>query len=260
MSENPIPGVVVEASDGVHVITINRPEKRNALDLADRLALIAAIEEAGATAECRAVVLRGEGAVFSAGGDVSSMGAGPEALPRLEAAVRLAEVIVELPKPVIAAVVGGAYGLGLSVVSCCDYVVAAEDATFVAAFGRIGLAPDTVITWALPRKVGYAKASEMLMWAEPVDATEMARCGLVNTVVPAEDVLETALARGRKASRLAPGSLAAVKTLLRTGSEESFRLRAEGENRIQLELFESANFAEGRAAFLERRKAVFVGE
>lgn len=252
--------VLVDRDGPVHVVSINLASQRNALDLAQRVGLTQALRASIDDVACRAIVLCGEGPVFCAGGDVRSMGGTQsEADERLWAAAELAETIIMSDKPVVAAVQGGAYGLGLALAAACDYVVAATDAGFVASFGRIGLGPDSAISWSLPRRVGMAHASRILLWAERIDADEAQRIGLVDELVDVAAVREKALERARRVLGLAAGSVAAVKSLLRSTDVERLRDLIEDEVEWQQQLFGTADFREGRAAFLARRSPVFDG-
>jgi len=246
---------VLTRDDGpVRVLTLNRPEVRNAIDLDLRVELGDALEKAMAEPSVRVVVLTGAGALFCSGGDVSTMrqmGA-EEAAHRTELAQRVVRAIMTGPKPVIAAVEGGAYGAGLSLAIACDRVVAASDARFSISFQRVGLAGDMGIFGSLPARVGRARAKQLLLIPRELLAPQALQLGLVDSVVPGGTALSSALA---DAAQLAAGparAYAAVKSLL---SDASDILEAEAEQQVQL--FGSDDFGEGVAAFHERRRPVF---
>ncbi|MEU8346345.1 short chain enoyl-CoA hydratase /Enoyl-CoA hydratase [Actinomadura meyerae] len=252
--------VTVTDRDTARVLTLNRPEARNAVDIPMRLLLLAELRRAADDPAVRAIVLTGAGRTFSAGGDVRSMeGAAPEdvraRLDPLHEAVRL---IATCGTPVIAAVEGAAAGLGVSLAAVCDHVVAAEDARFVAAFGKVGLVADGGLLWTLPRRVGMGRAKEMLVFGRTVPAPRAYEIGLADSLAPPGGALDAALGLAAESAALAPLSVAAAKRLLAcTDLEPDGLLEAELEE--QTALFGSADFAEGRAAFAERRPPRFEG-
>lgn len=199
------PAVDVQCEGPVHTLTLNRPARRNALDLADRRELLAALRESGQDPECRAIVLTGAGEVFCAGGDIRSMSQDPDvARERLAVVNDVARALVCSAKPVVAAVRGGAYGLGLGLAAACDYVVAAEDARFVASFAKIGLTADSGLSWSLAQRVGPARAKELILFAEDLDATEARRIGLVSEIVEGEKVAVRARERAERLAAASP--------------------------------------------------------
>ncbi|MFF4240849.1 enoyl-CoA hydratase/isomerase family protein [Actinomadura geliboluensis] len=252
--------VTVTDRGAARVLTLNRPEARNAVDLPTRERLLAELRRAADDPAVRAIVLTGAGGTFSAGGDVRSMeGAAPDdvraRLAPLHEAVRL---IATCGTPVIAAVEGAAAGLGVSLAAVCDHVVAAEDARFVAAFGKVGLVADGGLLWTLPRRVGMGRAKEMLVFGRTVPAPRAYEIGLADSLAPPGGALDAALGLAAESAALAPLSVAAAKQLLaRTDLDPDGLLEAEMEE--QTALFGSADFAEGRAAFAARRPPRFEG-
>jgi len=247
--------VLVEDRGGVRILTLNRAERRNAIDLPLRLALGDELEKAMAEPSVRVVVLTGAGAMFCSGGDISTMRVMPadEAAHRTELAQRVIRAITSGPKPVIAAVEGGAYGAGLSLAIACDHVVAAEDARFSVSFQRVGLAGDMGIFASLPARIGVSRARQLLLFPREIEADEALVAGLVDAVVPTGMALDTAL---EDAQRLAQGparAYAAIKRLLGTTAGMLEREAAE-----QVQLFGSADFGEGVAAFHEKRPPRFT--
>lgn len=247
------PGVLTHQDGPVWTVTLNRPGRRNALDLDDRRELCEALAAAENASGCRAIVLAGAGKVFCAGGDIRSMTPdGQMARQRLDLVADLARALARSATPVVAAVTGGAYGLGLALAAASDYVVAAEDARFTASFGKLGLTADTGLSWSLPRRVGPARAREMLLFANDVDAVEAHRWGLVNEVVPAAEVAERARERARTLATAAPDMIAATKRILEADRQDLDSLLA-AETEAQLALLDSEEFAARRRAFLSRR-------
>ena len=256
----PVPETAVLTEDRGHVriLTLNRPERRNALDLADRGALLAALEEADSDTGARALVLTGAGPVFSAGGDIASMSPDPEvARIRLDTVNRIARQMLTAGTPVVAAVEGGAYGLGLSLSCACDTVVAGRGADFAASFARIGLVADTGLFYSLPKRVGAARARQLLMNARTVPAEEAERIGLADEVVDDGAALERAVAVAARLARWSAPMVAATRRIL-SQPDQSLEALLAAEAEAQIELLAGPESAEGRAAFLERRRADFV--
>lgn len=245
---------VLVTDDGpIRTLTLNRPERRNALSIDEgdelRAALIAAQEDA----DCRAVVLAGEGRIFCAGGDITAMSnvIVDDAMIQTN---DLARAVIMFGKPLVAAVTGGAFGLGLALAAACDYVVSADDARYIASFGRIGLTADTGLTWTLPRRVGPAHARRMLLFAEEVPAAEARRIGLVDELVPTAAVATRARARATQLAAASAPAVAATKRILTQADQDLESLLA-AERDAQIEMFGTAEFAARRDEFLSRREA-----
>ena len=183
--------VLRATSDGVLTITLNRPEALNSFTVEMKEALLAALKDAARDKEVRAIVLTGAGRAFSAGQDLKERSAPGVADLGTELRLRYNPIIFamrRLEKPIIGAINGVAAGAGISIALACDIVIAAENASFIEAFVRVGLVPDTGSTWFLPRLAGAARAGEMMFTGDPVDATTAERIGLINRVVPADQV------------------------------------------------------------------------
>src|ERR1700761_3222616 len=176
--------VLIDDNAAVRTVTLNRPEKRNAIDIELRIALAEAIESADADPAIRVIVVTGAGPVFCSGGDISTMQRMPaeRALDRLHLAQRVIRAIWATPKPVLAAVEGSAYGAGTALAAACDRVVAARDATFATTFTNVGLAGDMGISISLPARVGIARARQMLMMPTPIDAPAALEMGLADAL------------------------------------------------------------------------------
>lgn len=254
-------GTVLSADhSGVRVLRLNRPERRNAIDIELRVELAAALADAMADDRVRVIVLTGNGPLFCSGGDISTMKrAEPaEAAHRAELAQRVIRALWSGSKPVIAAIEGGAHGAGLSLALACDRIVAAEDSRFAISFQRVGLAGDMGIFSSLPRRIGVARAKQLLLLPRDVTTDEALDIGLVDRVVPVGTALETALEEAHRLASGPPLALAAVKRLL-AGDQRLPLDLLDAEAAEQVRLFGTEDFAEGVAAFAQRRAPVFAG-
>lgn len=258
------PGVqeAFEEAAGILTITLARPEKKNALDLDTLRALQHAVVRARDDARVRVVVLRAEGDVFSGGGDINVMrefaGDAQATLDRLRTGLnRLVTLLHDLPKPVIAAVQGNAYGAGAILAFQCDLAVVADDATFSLSFRHVGLIPDTGGTWLLPRIVGLQRAKHLTWTAAPFSAADAVQWGLALKAVPKAQLegtvraLATALADGPAAT------MGLAKQALHANLGASLEDALDREARIQAAAFLTPEHAEGRDAFFARRKPKF---
>lgn len=257
--------VLFAEAGGVATLTLNRPERLNAID--DRLltGLAAALTAAARDSSVRAVVITGAGRGFCAGGDIHEMTRlkqehQSETFGRfLETGHAVVRQIRQMAKPVIASVNGPAAGGGMNLALACDLRIASNQATFTQAFVRIGLHPDWGGTFLLPRLIGTGRAVEMMFLGEAVGAEEAHRLGLVNYLVPHDRL---AAETRQLAARLAAGPplpLALMKQALYERLETQLDMMLETEVSAQMRCFETADFAEGLKAFLEKRAPAFKG-
>jgi len=261
--------VLVEHQDSVATLTLNRPEALNALDFAMMEALVAQTSALAADSALRVVIVRGAGRHFMAGGDLRTFATRldqpPDArraefqsmIERLHAAI---EHLHRMPAIVVAQARGAVAGFGLSLLCACDLAVAADDAYFTTAYRHIALTPDGGGTWALPRIVGLRKAMEMLLLSERIDAQEALRVGLVNRIAPREEFdallaeYTTAITTG------APLTIKAGKRIIREVLKPDADIDMDLCQKLIKVCFESEDYAEGRRAFMEKRKPVFKGK
>jgi 2-(1,2-epoxy-1,2-dihydrophenyl)acetyl-CoA isomerase len=261
--------VLIDITDGIATVTLNRPQALNALDTAMAEALPAALSRCEEDPAVRAVVLRGAGDNFMAGGDIKMFGAllkepdGPRRayFERLIHQVHYSILLLRrMPKPVVAAVKGAAAGFGVSLVLACDMALAADDAVFTLAYCQIGTSPDGGSTFHLPREVGRKKAMEIALLGDRFSATDAERAGLINRAVGAAHLDEEVR---KLAERLAAGptlALGRTKLLMNAAFDRPLesQLQAEAESFAAGAL--TRDFAEGVNAFLSKRKPEFTGE
>jgi 2-(1,2-epoxy-1,2-dihydrophenyl)acetyl-CoA isomerase len=258
--------VLIERRDGVFEIVLNRPEILNAADREMIADLAAATAEAEADGATGAVLLRGAGSHFMAGGDIRMFGALVK-LPPAERSRAFRDLVTALDptmlrlrgmaKPVVAAVQGAAAGFGLSLVLAADLALAAEDAVFGAGYIHLGTSPDGAMTATLPRIVGLKRAAELMLLGERFTARRALDLGIVNHLVPAAALPGEARAW---AARLAAGPRTAharTKTLLQAALGDGFAEHLKGEAEAFAACAATEDFAEGVRAFLEKRRPRF---
>jgi 2-(1,2-epoxy-1,2-dihydrophenyl)acetyl-CoA isomerase len=252
--------VVVETRDGVAWIRLNRPDRMNAVNGDLRKQLLAALKQCERDDAVRCLVVTGSGRAFCAGADVREFGTREGSLEAIRDEYHgILTRLRSLPKPVIAAMNGVAAGIGASIAMACDIRYAVPEASFVEAFVKIGLTVDGGATWMLPRLIGTGKALEMFYTGDPLPAEEALRLGLVNRIVPA-DQLEAATRElaGRLAAGPA-GALAAIKRSVNRAQNVSFEEAVDFEFQLQAVQMVNPDFQEGVAAFLEKRPPRFGG-
>ena len=245
---------------------MNRPEALNALSLQLSKDLAAAIERAIAD-RARAVVLTGSGRAFCSGGDLREMQKIGQAEGRIEAFLDeplkalhdVIRLIRDIPIPFVAAVNGVCAGAGTNFALACDLVIAAEEATFNEAFVRIGLSPDCGGTFFLPRAIGEKLAVEMFMTGESVSAERAAQFGMINRVVPAENLMTDALVLAGKLAKAPTGAIGRIKRMINESYSNSLSQQLGLEAECQVESGRSDDFKEGVAAFFEKRPPNFTG-
>lgn len=253
----------------VELWTLERPDRLNALpDLEDGDAFAAACEAVNANPEVRCVVLTGAGRAFSAGGDLKAMkerrdlfhGTGAEIRERYRRVVhRIVRSLYGLEVPLVAAVNGPAMGLGCDIAGLADIRIASEAASFGVPFLKLGILPGDGGAWLMPRNVGYARAAEMLFTARVLDARTALDWGLVNRVVPADRLMDEALATAAEIAAQAPHALRMTKALLRQGRDATFDQILEMTAAMQALAHLTDDHAEGVSSVLEKRPADFTG-
>lgn len=249
-----------DVSGGVATVTLNRPQQLNAVNrqLAEEWGM--ALAEVDRDERVRAVVITGAGRGFCAGQDLSTMNEGLSGGEILRVMYNpILTAIRRLPKPVIAAVNGVAVGAGMNIALACDVRYASENATFGQVFARIGALPDSGAFFFLPRMIGLARATEMLFDAEIISATRAAELGLVNVVLPSDDLLPKAIEYGQRLAQGPTQVYARIKEGLNHCFGFTFDEALEWEAGGQEAMAKTEDFQEGVAAFLEKRQPQFKG-
>lgn len=259
----PLTDTIQITRDGaVAIVTINNPQRRNAMGRSMRQALRDTVHQLMvADPASRAIVLTGAGEHFCAGADISEM-TQRTILQSREILQESNEVVRDLlggPKPVVAAVEGVAFGAGLSLAVACDFLVAASSARFCAAFLRVGLIPDTGILWSLPKKIGMTHARSLLSLANEIDGAEALRIGLVNQLVAPSAALHAAIALAHGLVKNPPLGMALIKAALTSGADSMVSsLRTEID--YQPLLRQSKDHLEAAQAFVDKRDPIFTGQ
>jgi enoyl-CoA hydratase/carnithine racemase len=251
--------VLVRREDAIGIVTLNRPDKRNALDLAMRAAIAAAFRALEADAQVRVVVVSGGDAVFAAGADLNLLvDKGAQQVAEIDLGQYWAPV-AGCRKPVVAAVSGFALGAGCELALMCDFIVADADARLGQPELAVGIMPGACGTQRLVRTLGKQVASLMLMTGEPITGERAWPLGLVAELAAPGQALARALELARKVSRMPPKALEATKRVLRQGADLPLDAALALENREFLLLFDTADKTEGMRAFLDKRRPVFTG-
>jgi 2-(1,2-epoxy-1,2-dihydrophenyl)acetyl-CoA isomerase len=258
--------IQLDTRGAVEVITLNRPDSLNALTTQVGREFQAAIGEARDRGS-RAIVVTGAGRAFCAGGDLREMRKMAEREGKIEAffdePLRLLNDCIlsirRTPLPFIAAVSGPASGGGCNLALACDLVIAGESARFNQAFIKIGLVPDCGGTFILPRLVGWKRAAELMMTGDVVTARRALEMGMINAVVPDDELMIQALAMAERLAQAPTVAIGRTKELLEASATNDYGGQLELERKAQIEAGKTKDFREGVAAFIEKRTPKFVG-
>jgi enoyl-CoA hydratase/carnithine racemase len=248
--------ITTSVEAGVLTITIDRPEKKNALTLAMYEAITAALADAASRDDVRVALLAGAGGTFTAGNDLADFVANPPA-GEDSPVFRFLQAVSTFEKPLLAAVAGPAVGIGTTVLLHCDVVYAASGARLALPFVNLGLCPEAAASYLLPLAVGLPRASAWLLFGEPFSAEEAHAAGLVHEVLDEPALLAHATERARALAQRPPASVRLTKRLLRAGHAEATRLAMREEAQHFLDRLGSEEAAEAFTAFFEKRAPDF---
>ena len=252
-----------ELIDGVGKITLNRPEKYHSFVREMALKLQNTLDKCNADKQVRAILITATGKAFCAGQDLGEATDpnGPDLTQIVQEHYNpIIRKIRDIEKPVVVAVNGVAAGAGASIALCCDIVVAAESASFIQAFSKIGLIPDSAGTFFLPRLVGMQKATALMMTAEAVSAKDAVDMGMIYKVFSDENFEDESWKLVSKLAKMPTKGLGLTKRLLNASYSNNLEQQLEMENQCQTIAGNTEDFKEGVQAFLEKRKANFKGE
>ena len=255
--------ILFEIKNSIAYITLNRPDKFNSFNREMALLLQNRLDECASLHEIRCVYITGAGKAFSAGQDIGELVG--------EDKIELAQILSEhynpivkrirnLPKPVVAAVNGVAAGAGANIALCCDIVVAAESASFIQAFSKIGLIPDSGGTFTLPRLIGWQKASALMMTGDKVSASDAERIGMIYKVFPADLFEAESKKIAHTLANMPTKGLAYTKHVLNYSFNNSWEEQLQLEDQFQQKAASTDDYQEGINAFLEKRQANFKGK
>ncbi|WP_298510176.1 enoyl-CoA hydratase-related protein [uncultured Kordia sp.] len=261
MSNN---SIELKIENNVAYITLNRPEVFNSFNREMALRLQDTLDQCEQNDEVRAIVLSGEGKAFCAGQDLKEV-THPELNPGFKKILEehynpIIQRIRAIEKPIIGAVNGVAAGAGANIALACDIVVAHEKVSFIQAFSKIGLIPDSAGTFFLPRLIGFQKASALMMLGDKVGAEEAERLGMLYKVLPLETFKEDVVALAEKLAKMPTKALGLTKKVLNQSLSNDLESQLALESKHQIEASESDDYREGVASFVEKRKPNFKGK
>jgi len=257
--------ILLEIEQGVALLTLNRPGSLNSFNADMHAEMRSAISQIKKNPEVRALLITGAGRGFCAGQDLSDRNVAPGAeVPDLGESIEkrynpLLRSLRDLPMPVICAVNGVAAGAGANIALACDITLAARSASFIQAFCKIGLIPDSGGTWSLPRLVGMARAKALAMLGDKISAEQAAAWGMIWQCVDDEQLMDEALKLARHLASQPTAGLALIKRALNAGMNNSFDEQLDLERDLQRLAGRTEDYREGVAAFIEKRKPEFKG-
>jgi len=246
----------ISKSDGVLTLVIDRPAKKNALTDAMYKALADSLEAAHDDPEVRAILLRGEGDMFTSGNDVGEFAAIAMSGQQPQHVTRFLRALATATKPIVAAVHGRAVGVGVTMLLHCDHIVLSDDAQLTTPFVNLALVPEAASSLLLPARIGHVRAFAMFALGEPVSAQDAVAWGIANRAVPAGELVATAEAFARRLAAQPTGALTATKALMRDSAALLAQIETENQR-----FFERLKSAEAREAFMAfaRRSASRAG-
>lgn len=256
--------LLLKVENKVAYITLNRPEVFNSFNRDMAFLLQDTLDKCGKNKEVRAIVLTGNGKAFCAGQDLKEV-TDPDLNPGFKKILDehynpIITRIRSIKKPIIGAINGVAAGAGANIALACDVVVAHENVSFIQAFSLIGLVPDSAGTYFLPRLIGFQKALALAMLGDKISAEEAEKMGMIYKVIPFESFEEEVNKLALKLANMPTKALGMIKELYNTSMSNDLEAQLALESKLQIEAAQSEDYAEGVAAFIEKRKPNFKGK
>jgi 2-(1,2-epoxy-1,2-dihydrophenyl)acetyl-CoA isomerase len=255
--------ILFEKNESIAFVTLNRPEKFNAFDRSMALLLQSILDDCASDKNIRAIYLTGNGKAFCAGQDLGELvGENPPGFDVIlsEHYNPIVTRLRNIEKPVVCAINGVAAGAGANIALCCDIVIAAASASFIQAFSKIGLIPDSGGTFTLPRLIGFQKASALMMLGDKISAAEAERMGMIYKVFADEDFKNESIKIVKILAEMPTKSLAYTKQALNASLNNSLEEQLKKEDDLQFLAAHTADFKEGVQSFIEKRPPLFTGE
>ncbi|HVP50456.1 MAG TPA: enoyl-CoA hydratase [Candidatus Bathyarchaeia archaeon] len=249
--------ILTELIDDVLRITINRPEKKNALTLAMYTALGDAVQQGESNPDVRVMILQGNGDSFTAGNDLEDFLANPWKPGEVPPAVRFMKAVADAKKPIVAAVQGSAVGIGVTILLHCDLVYAADNARLVMPFVNLGIVPEAGSTLLVPALIGHQRAAELFMLSAPMTAQRAYELGFVNSVVPAEQLMDTAMGIAKALAEKPAAAIRTTKALMKKAGTAEVERAMREEVEVLAERLQSPESREALMAFLQKRQPNF---
>ncbi|MGV6829307.1 MAG: enoyl-CoA hydratase-related protein [Flavobacteriales bacterium] len=254
----------IKIKNQVATITLNRPEVFNSFNREMALRFQKTLDQCNNNTEVRSIVITGNGKAFCAGQDLKEVTT-PELNPGFRKILEehynpIVKRIRDIKKPIIAAVNGVAAGAGANIALACDMVLASDKASFIQAFSKIGLVPDSGGTFFLPRLIGFQKASALMMTGDKVTASEAEKIGMIYKVIPSEEFENYIKTFSENIAQMPTQALGFIKEMLNKSLVNTFEQQLELESKLQIASAQSQDYQEGVNAFVEKRKPVFKGQ
>lgn len=255
--------IIKEIKHKTAYLTLNRPEVFNSFNREMALLLQSELDAAEKNPEVRAIVITGNGKAFCAGQDLKEV-TSPELNPGFKKILEehynpIITRIRSIKKPIIGAINGVAAGAGANIALACDVVIASENASFIQAFSKIGLVPDSAGTFFLPRLIGFQKASALMMLGDKVSAQDAEKLGMVYKVISSENFMEEVSILANTMANMPTKAIGLTKRLLNNSMQNSLEQQLNLESKLQIEAAQSEDYAEGVDAFVNKRKPEFTG-